>query len=472
MLDPADRKSAMCPRRAGKSYSCLGLMSYTALTIPDAQIKYICLTRGQAKKNLWKELRNFNKRYELDLKFHETNLTATFPNGSVIEFAGAETRSECEKFRGQYFHLVVIDEGKSFQTDILYELIEEILDPALADYNGKLAMIGTPGNVLAGPFYEATSAYDPTKPNHDRKQYPRPFKERTLFDKNKWKWDWSFHSWHTKHNIKMPQIWARAVAQKTNKGIPDNDPAWLREWMGQWCPSDSLMVYAFSGELNTYFGELPDGHDWQYLLGLDLGYNDSTAIIVAAFSDTHPEMYQVYEYKEPELTVDQIEKQVHRVLKEFPKVGAMIADTGGLGKTIVESLRERGLGFEAANKTDKLDHIELVNTDLRGGKIKLLPDSRLAAEMKLLQWTDKTYKKENKATDNHCCDAFLYLIRYAYHHFWEQPAILPEMFSEDWAEAYDEAELEAMLAGDSNDIDNLDQVNTTYLDGGELLKWN
>jgi len=461
VLDRSRRKSALCPRRSGKSFACLVLMCRTALTKPGAVIEYICLTRGQAKKNLWRHLKGFNDTFELGLDFHETNLTATFPNGSFIEFMGGETRQECEKFRGQSFDLIVIDEGKSFQCDVLDELIEEILSPALSDRFGVLAMIGTPGNILAGPFYEATSEYDPTS-ERKRSQKPRPFTEKELFKKNKWRWNWSFHSWHTKHNTAMPHIWLDALEQKENRAIPDTDPAWLREWMGKWCPSDSLMVYSFSSELNEYDGELPEGHTWQYLLGLDLGYNDSTAIVVAAFSDTHPEMYQVYEYKAPELTFDQIEKQVRRVQKKFPELNAMIADTGGLGKTIVESLKERGLGFEAAEKRDKLDHIELVNSDLRGGKIKLLPDSSLAAEMKLLQWTDSTYRKENKSTDNHCCDAFLYLIRYAYHNFWE-PAIVPaEEGTPEYHTAWEAHELSNMLAQHSRSAEDSETLDTVF----------
>ena len=465
ILDRSRRKSARCPRRAGKSYACLILMCRTALQRPGAVIQYICLTRGQAKKNLWRTLKQFNDTFELDLKFHETNITATFPNNSIIEFMGGETRAECEKFRGQSFDLCVLDEGKSFQFEVLEELIEEVLNPALADRLGTLALIGTPGNILAGPFFEATSAYEPNDPLQlKRSQKPRAWARREEFKRNKWKWNWSFHNWHTKHNVAMPHIWEEALLQKENRSIVDTDPTWQREWMGEWCSSESLMVYAFSQELNTYSGSLPDGHDWQYLLGLDLGYNDSTAIVVNAFSDTCPEMYQVHEYKEPELTFDQIEKQVRRVLRKFPDVNVMVADTGGLGKTIIESLRERGLAFEAAIKTDKLDHIELVNSDLRAGKVKLLPDSHLAAEMRLLQWTDKTYKKEAKGTDNHLCDANLYLIRYAYHHFWEPAAVVAEPGSTDYWEEFHLQEESSMLE-QHNRINN-DSANSLDSDFG------
>ncbi len=447
ILDRSRRKTALCSRRAGKSYSALVLMCRTALLTPNANIRYVCLTRGQAKDNLWAALKTFAHDFELDLNFHETNLSARFPNGSEIKFLGGETLKECEKMRGQFFHLVVLDECKSFQAELLIEFIEEIISPALADYGGTLAMIGTPGNVLAGPFYEATSAYNPNDPleRAAQRERPRPYSDRKAWAEAKHRWNWSFHKWHTSDNTAMPQIWQQAIHDKAAKGIPDNDPRWLREWMGEWCPSDSLMVYSFAEKLNTYSGELPEGHEWRYLLGLDFGYHDSTAFVVAAFSDTHPLMYQVFEHKDAEMTFDAIERKTRQIQKAYPDLEAIIADTGGLGKTIVESYRERGIAMEAAVKNDKLDHIELVNSDLLAGNIKILPDSSLAAEMKLLQWTDRTYKKENKGTDNHCCDAFLYLIRHAYHHFWEPAVVKPSEGSPEAQAEFDRLELESML---------------------------
>lgn len=466
ITDPCLRKTALCPRRSGKSFSCLAMMTRTALLKPDAIIVYICLTRGQAKANLWRELKKFNVEFELGLAFHETDLRATFPNGSTVQFFGGETRQECEKLRGQYFDLVVIDEGKSFQSEILRELINEILTPALADNFGTLAMIGTPGNILAGPFWEATTENKTT----------RPWSKRADYEGKRKTWRWSWHAWHVEKNVAKPHIWQSALREKEELGIADNDPSWLREWMGEWCPSESLMVYEFSEAKNLYTGALPDDHEWQYLLGLDLGYNDSTAIVVAAFSDTHPHVFQVYDWKEPGCTVDQIEAQVREVMKMFPEMNAMIADTGGLGKTIVASLQEHGLGFEAAEKRDKHDHIMLVNSDLRAGNIKLLADGSLQAEMRLLQWRDESYKKENKDTDNHCCDAFLYLIRFAYHYFWEPAESEVVYGSPEYWKAWEleqEQKAERERNSELNMNNRIDEVFSEFgLDGADVIRWN
>lgn len=440
ILDKCRRKSALCPRRSGKTYACLSYICYIALQQPGANIVYIALTRGQAKNNLWRTLKKFNSDYELGLRFHETNLTATFPNGSLVSLVGAETLSEAEKLRGNYYDLVIIDEGKSFQDSVLTEAIEEIIWPALSDNMGTLAMIGTPGNVLGGVFYEVTTPWDGSS---EFKFLARPYDERSDW---KLKWYWSLHTWHTKHNTAKPHIWTNALLDKEERGIPDNDPVWLREWMGIWCPSESLSVYHW-GPQCAYDGTLPEGHDWRYILGLDLGFNDSTAITVAAFADTHPEMFQVYEWKKEHQIVDQIERKVREVSEMF-EPEALVADTGGLGKTIVETLVQHGIPLEAAKKTDKLDHIEIVNSDLRLGRMKILSGGSLEAEMKLLQWEDDTYKREDKSTDNHLCDSWLYLCRYAYHHFWEPATVEVKHNSQEYWDQWeaDQAEQAAREA--------------------------
>lgn len=452
ILDRSRYKSALCARRSGKTYACVTLLCRQALLRPDSKILYLALTSGQAKRNVWGTFQKLNKDFELGIKFHETNLTLTLSNGSVVQISGAETRKECEKFRGQYFDLVVIDEGKSFNSEIVKELIFDILKPALADNLGTLAMIGTPGNVLAGVFYEATT------PECSARRFGTPWTANKF---------WSFHNWHTSDNIAMPHIWDDALDDKKLRNIDDTDPTWVREWLGQWCPSESLMVYRYAEERNGWTPPktrdnphgLPEGHEWKFLFGMDLGFNDSTAIVVAAYSDTYPDLLQIYEWKAPHQTFQALLAKVKEVIRKFGEFDGMVADTGGLGKLLVESLNAEGFHIEAAEKREKFDHIELVNSDLLAGRIKVISDGYLANEMLLLQWKDESFTKEDKATDNHACDAFLYTWRYAYHHFWKKPQNELKKGSQSWYEAKEAEEVEAyvrsQLDAQSDDIDQL-----------------
>lgn len=391
VMDPARFKSARCPRRSGKTYACIVALYRKALELPKANCLYLTLTRGQAFKNVWLPLRNLSDEFELGVRFHGTNLVATLPNGSRISLAGAETRQEIDKLRGQAYDLVIIDECKSFAPDVMVELISEVLKPALNDRMGSLMMIGTPGNILVGPFYEATTeGFAGVRPWHDRKR--------------KGRYRWSFHRWNTQDNIALPHLWEASLEDKAANGWADDDPRWVREYLGEWCPSDDVMVYALNTERNCYEGGLPDGHEWKYLLGCDFGFEDPFALVVAAYSETCPVLYHVWDYKQPHLTVQDMAKAIKATHDKFGSFDAMVADAGGLGKTLVATLGEQyGYNFIAADKKEKHDHIELLNSDLISAKVKLNPDSHLVSEMRILQWKDSAKKAEDPMLDNHCC---------------------------------------------------------------------
>lgn len=265
----------------------------------------------------------------------------------------------------------------------------------------------------------------------------------------------------------MPQIWEGALADKESHNWDDSDPVWRREYMGEWCPSDDVMVYSYSASLNQYDGKLPEGHDWKYILGMDIGFEDPTAIVVAAYADTHPDFFHVYDFKSPHLTVPKIAAAVKDAISKFGEMDVMVADTGGLGKTVIETLAEQyQLYFEKADKREKHDHIELVNSDLRTGRIKISADSYLESEMQFLQWKTKEKKIEDPSLDNHATDAFLYLWRYAYNHFWRphDTVLLPgtDEYYENWENEQAEA---AERRRDKRGQRVVDKLSRVYIDG-------
>lgn len=443
VLDPWRLKSALCPRRSGKTYACAASICVTALGKPKSNILYVTLTGGQAFSNLWPILQEFNDEFELKARFNTTKLLISLPNGSKVRLAGAQTIQEVEKLRGAGYDLVIIDEGKSFTDRVFDYLLEEVIVPATIDRLGTISMIGTPGNVLAGRFYEHTPFVLGTllELTESRAPVVRPYAKRTSWGRKRF--NCSFHHWTPEHNVRAPHIWEEYQRVKDSYGYTDADAHYQREYLGYWCQSDSLSVYRYDTVRNGYdadgegpFG-LPAGHDWNFILGLDLGFHDDTAVVVAAYSPTHDKLYHVYDKSIPHLTFDNIEKLVADTKAMFPPMHGCVADTGGLGKTIVESLAERGHPFHTAEKREKYDHIELVNADLLSGRVKVLRESVLANQMSLLQWEDDTYKREDKRTPNHACDAFLYLWRYALHHFWRPHSKKPARGSDEWFEQWD-----------------------------------
>jgi len=155
--DPKTLKTAVCSRRAGKSVACAGDLIDTAVSFPNTVSLYITLSRKNAKRIIWPELMRINTQYDLNATPNETDLSLKFPNGSMIYCSGAKDKSEIENFRGLALKKVYIDESQSFR-DYIRDLIDDVISKALFDYNGTLCLIGTPGLIPKGYFYDCATS--------------------------------------------------------------------------------------------------------------------------------------------------------------------------------------------------------------------------------------------------------------------------------------------------------------------------
>jgi hypothetical protein len=471
--DPYQRKAVLCPRRAGKSWTAMAIALHEAMVNPGALCAIVTLTAGSAQRIYWQELLRFAKRYGISLdtkgQVNNTSLTMRFENGSTLFLVGAATRAEIEKLRGQSYDFVCIDECKSFNAAVLQELVEEILDLATADSGGTIMMIGTPGNVLDGPFYEATfPGYLKRAPDSDL-SYPisRSYAAPEAY------WsdpshdhipEWSFHSWSLKQNTAVKDKhgrtpWENALESKKRKRWADDNPKWRREALGEWATSDDVLVYAFAAILASD-GEqacravfapgrgaqfdrwgLSTDEEWRYILGIDFGFEDDTAICVLAYSLTSDTLYQVYDYKAPHLTASQAGDKLIEIQAMFGgRIEVMVSDGG---KQMVQDLNERyGLGLVPAERQHKADHIELLNSDLYDGKFKVRRDSELVHEWLHLQWNLETMTREeairrgklveDSRCANHLSDATLYAHHYSIHFFAREKANVTKQGSEQW----------------------------------------
>ena len=491
--DPADRKAVLCPRRSGKSWCALSYAFDVACRTSDARVVICMLVLKQAKGVYWAAARKFAERYGIDVKPHLHDMTFTLRNSSTIMMLGCESISEIEKLRGQAFDLVIIDECKSFNPNVLKELIDDVVDPTLDDRSGTLMMIGTPGNTLSGPFYWATAPYyEVEMVDDDGRKTSRPFSRTFAEPEAYWAEHpaedlyWSKHTWTRQDNVFLPKLWGQALRKKKLNAWGDDHPTWRREYLAEWVPCTGSYVYRYGEVLAGTNGPaavqwtpggrgphgLPEGHDWRFICGMDLGFEDDFAIVVAAYSMTDGCLYHVYDWKKNHQDFFQVAHEIGEVVKRFGPFDSMVADTGGSGgKTIIETLNKHyGFHIEAAEKREKFDYIEIMNGEFMAGRVKVIARSNLHIELTTLQWLmeeddDKallarTNKlKENPAQPNHLCDAFTYLWRYS-HHFWvkERPAAAPEVFTALWQQ---QAEAKAM--------DRIVRARTEQADAGRFL---
>lgn len=447
VLDPGRRVCARVARGGGKTTAGRCRFIRRMMTTPRAKCLYVATTRGQAEELMWSPLKDTLEKLEIAATFNETKLRCTLKkNGAQLRLVGADDKRELEKLRGLPHHEVGIDEGASYPAQILEHLLFRIIGPRLGDYGGVLWVIGTPGHLLGGPFYDATRTGS---------EIARPWEERELPEYADWQ-RWSFHHWALPDGApyvpEMARLWAAAQVEKEANGWSDEHPVWRREYLGHWAADDTENVYKYrahdeSGEpWNQWdpprspqgFAQLPPG-EWRFVYGMDMGHSDPFALEIFAYSLTENRLYHVYEFEKRGMYAQTIAQVLlgEKLDTEKPTgaIGVtgwpdgMVADTAGLGDALLDELKNvYGVAIEAAAKRDKFDSIELFNGDLVDGRIRILKGSHLEEQLMSLQWAvdDVGRLKENKGQRNDCTDAAIYARRRAAHQFAEEePAPRP-----------------------------------------------
>lgn len=417
--DPAKFKTAVCSRRAGKTVSCAVDLLYTAKNKPGVVCLYITLSRASAKKIIWRELTTLNNRYNLGGKINNVELSITFDhpnhNESTIYLTGAKDETEIEKFRGLGLYKVYIDEAQSFRP-YLTQLIDDVLVPALYDYDGSLILIGTPGPVKAGIFYEASHSDA-----------------------------WSHHYWNIMDNpyikIKSGKEPKEILAnERKRRGITEQDPTYQRESLGRWVEDYDSLVFRYNENKNHYLS-LPNDKLY-YVIGVDIGWEDADAIAVLGWHPHEDKVYLVEEYVENKLTITDLVNKIKELQSRYEPV-RMVMDAGALGKKIQEEIRQRhGISMEAAEKHRKNEFIELMNDDLRTGKLKIRRDSRWAEDAMLIQW-DRSTPGRLKISDvfhSDISDAVLYAWRECKHYGSEAKDEKPRLGTPEYMDWLEEEE--------------------------------
>lgn len=476
--------SLLCPRRSGKTVGMLAKVMRKQILKPNTRAIIISLTLKSTRENYWAGapmgVFKFNELFDLGIKFNHTDSTWTLPNGSRGRLYGAETKADVEYLRGAAAEadIAIVDECKSFAPGLLEELIRDVLEPGLMTREGQLVLGGTPGSIPSGPFYEATSVLARTKTEDADPDDPGritcvpagatgPLYD-DLTDEDR-KSLWSLHRWTVQDNVAAPNQWARALRNKKRSGWDDQHPTWRREYLGEWVIDNRALVYHSYVEGKAGVDptkvtwrphgtqDLPEkGGPWHLVMGLDFGFEDDNALVLAGYSETEQTLVHVYDFKAPHMTTDEFAEEILWAIDRYGVPEMIVGDIGGLGKMLVETINQRyGLAIQAAEKREKYDHIELLNSDFASGRIKIRENSDLDHELSGLQWDlssesrvilARTGKlREDPQCPNHLCDALLYLWRFTYH-YWARPAQpAPDKGSDEWYR-YQEKQVEERIA--------------------------
>lgn len=428
--------AVICARQVGKTWGAL-LLVFAACLLSKQTWIIVGPTLKALKRNYLPAYETINDRFKLGITFNRSDHYFTFPNGSVVHLHGADTGEAIERLRGATLDGLVIDEAQMYPLADLDKLIDDIAMATLKVRRGRLILVGTPGPTLAGQFYLATCTPAETVGNSgEPSNYDYGSPATGL---------WCKHTWEARANLAAPHAWEDGLRIKNLKGWADDNPTWLREYLGVWVASDETKVYTFDARKNTYDGLLPavpPNKPWRLVLGVDLGQSDGTAMVVWAFSDAFPTLYEVYSEKRRHtagnpLHLRHIANWRDEVYQQFGPFEAEVCDAGGLGKFILDSFAdEYGFTWEPAEKHLKEDFIRLFNDDLEYGYIKLRKASQEYQQELLKNAWQKGrdgyvppvgHRTENPVTPNDLCDAGLYAFRWAYHRLYRPDVLAPEV---------------------------------------------
>lgn len=437
ITDPARFKTALCGRRSGKSTGCAGAMLDTAMSGPYCNVAYITLSRTSAKRIIWPVLKALIKEFKIKCKLDNGELTIEFENGSTIYLVGAKDAGEIEKLRGLSLKLVIIDESQAIRESILRVLIDDILAYAIIDVDGSICLIGTPGPIASGYFYDATAGSST---------------------------NWSRHKWtiHSNPHIKIKskkepeQLLAE---ERKRKGIDETDPTYRREALAEWVTDLNALVIKFNPDKNLY-DKLPPGR-YDYIFGVDIGFVDADAIAVLGYNYNDKHVYLVEEVVTEKQDITSLVLQIKDLQKTYDPV-RIVMDAGALGKKIQDEIRTRhGVAIDAAQKNRKFEFLELMNSDLKQAVFKLPKESRFEEDAYKIEW-DRDTPGRLKISDrfhSDIADAVLYAWRECKHYFWEapKPVVKMDRNSAAWAEAYEARLMQDAEHEAEGHIDNIEE---------------
>jgi len=425
--DPSRYKALCAGRRFGKTELAAYYLIQTCVNNNDQKAAFIGLTANSAKDIIWDTILDILDRYKIGAKINITKQMFTFPSGSKLMITGADNKKETRKHLGKHYSLTVIDEIEEFGAHLEY-LISKVLKPTLIDYAGTILLIGTPGLVSAGLWYEIAQ-----------------------LKRGSWK---VWNNLNLSNNPKMPrwsgkENWKELALQelediKQSEGFTDESPTYIREYLGRWVETSEVSVYSQYNYANNSYTDLPPAN-YNYLIGIDYGIVDPSAIVVGAYSDREPVLYIVDIYKQSNQTPEQMANRVAEYYEKYRPI-RVVADGNGIGKAFLSQLESMyQFPVELAKKHDKLAFIELLNDEFRQKRIKIHSGcTDLHRELIEYQWLDPKAKILPQAPEDHLCDALLYMYRESIHYTVKQFKPVPEKTSPDYDDYLWEQELERM----------------------------
>ena len=381
ILHPARQKGIKTPRRSGKTTAVIYDFFIDALSHPNSDYAYIALTQDSAEHIVWDEIDRINKLHQLGWIPLRSKLRWEHANGCKIYVLGANTKDWMETFRGVgRYRRVVIDECKSYRID-LHSFIKEVVRATLVDRLGSLWVIGTPGDVPQGFWWDVTRDDDHAERDPGY----------VVFE------------WDVFANIHIARQVAVEFAElKSQYGEDVVLEAWFRrEWMGQWAVRLQSLVYDFSRVRNVVQLEDIEEHftpDDPIRLSLDFGHSDGYAetierglkelgkvVVLEAWKrGLHSKLEQ---WQGEPVMLDEVAERCKAYLARYRNL-RIVADNAN-AQLLTNLQVTYGIPVYDATKTKKQEHQQAINTEFRKANILVVEGwEQTIVEGEPCRWAD------------------------------------------------------------------------------------
>jgi len=375
-----------------------------------------------------------------DARWNGQDKRFTFPSGASITFGYLESRDDHLRYQGTELQFVGFDELTQFeerQYRYLFSRLRRLSGTGVPLRMRGATNPGGPGHVWVKGRYDIPDTVDMSKPHVLEKRvfFPSKLEDNPHVDR---------------------QQYEESLAE-----LDTVTRSQLRD--GSWAMDKSSRIYEFQAgrHLIDRLPPLPRKREWRYVLGIDYGNVDATALAVWAFCvELGDVCYLVESQKWDNLIPDTAAKIVTEWSKRYP-FSRIVGDVGGLGKGYAEEGRQRfALPIEPAQKQNKLGYIKLINGAYQSDKIKVVKatNADFIAEATDLPWKNELRLEEMPGIANHLCDAHLYGWRECKAFFHQaEDETKPKRGTPEWQEQQEDAaaEEEARAAREEDAMDRM-----------------
>lgn len=387
IADKARKKVALCSRRSGKTV-CASYALAVSLEESDLDdvIVYAAKTRSIAKGLIWNKLKEVQRKWDLPWQFREVDLQVITKGGGMIQLTGLDKEAEIDKLRGIRARLVVLDEPATY-SNLIGRLVAEVIEPALGDLRGSLLVVGTPGIICAGWWHDVSTGKTE---------------------------GYSVHSWTILQNPYFPDPEQYLRQRRAENDWDENHPTFLREDRGEWVQDDGDLIYKFTRDRNVC-ADIPIKLD-EFTIGCDFGVNDASAWVILGWQAGDSRCFVLEAHKHAGMLPDEAAAFTAGLVARY-RPRRLVGDSQGLGKPYVEQFNRRydtGLTMLCAEKSEKRAHIELLNGEMRTGRLQILQGAAnpLLDEIAILGWNAKR-TDSHPGLEDHAADAMLYAWRHS-----------------------------------------------------------